>query len=396
MKYIVFRSFHDTKPAIEWFNVLFYFFCLCPFLSPTPLLGTDVQPYALILSVGYIAYLFFIKSKRIEIENRKILVLGISFLIALFFAFGSTDDKILNILRGISNYASLFFITFATYIITKRNHGLNEQIAKIILVLWFFVGLIQFLFMKDFLNSIISGGRTDGTRGVFGLASEPSFFGVQCFYFFFLIRSFSTNKALYFGLILIMSFIFAQSALGILFVSSLFFILVIESLIIKNRFWVVLLLLGSLILSIYFIVNYMEGTRISQLLQMLLNRNVAGLSEDESIMIRTNSIMIPLKEFSANYFIPHSFQSRIGSAFAGILYELGIFAFGITFVIPAVLSGFFSGNTIRILCFSLTFILFFSNIQLSNPTLAFVLGFGMYYNKSRRLLPLHIIHDTSK
>lgn len=385
----------NTASKTTIFDKVFYFFSLCPFLFPFPFLKTDIQPYALLFSLLYVLFYFF-TTKTFRI-HKVILVFAVSLLFTIVISLISENVSIINIIRGLSNYLSLFFITFSTYLITKKNGGIDENFVKLIILLWLVTALIQLFVAKNFLGFIVSGGRTDTSRGVFGLASEPSFFGVQCFYFFFLIKLFKTRTHLYYVIILIMAFLLAQSATGIIFVVLMFGLELLETSFISRKYrYQSIALLIVLIAILVFIGNYLKDSRIFFLLEKAFEQDVTGIAEDESVNTRINTIVQPFTESVKNYFMPFGFEERIGSAFAGILHEIGIFAIGIIVAIPMVLSGYFKSRITKLFSFIFIFALFFFNIQLSNPTLAFVLGIGIYYQDKQFLIREKLIVDEKR
>lgn len=88
----------------------------------------------------------------------------------------------INGIRILSNYFSLFIISFATYLVLTDLRRIPYNLFVYIVYIWGIVGLIQ-LFYPTFLSFLTLrgayGGPTYG-RGVSSLAVEPTFYGMIC------------------------------------------------------------------------------------------------------------------------------------------------------------------------------------------------------------------------
>lgn len=361
------------------FEFLLYFFILCPFIFPIGYLGTDLQPYALFLSIIYLLIFSF----NLKLNNKVLIVLGLYLIYSLLIGLVSETEKY-TIIKCFYSYFSLFIISFASYNLLLRTQGIKENYIKIIIILWLIVGLIQLFSDYTISNNVISGSRTSSDRGVYGLASEPSFFGVQCFYFLFLVKSFSKEKdrILFTLIIVLMSVFLAQSFTGIMFILAFlipYYFEIIKSKKINLR--VHFLIFAVLIIGGYLFNEYVLNKRLGILIQIIQHDSTAALIEDESAFIRYHNIIEPLKMSIDNFFFPRGFSERIGSLFGGILLELGFLGIPLMILIASSFSYFFSSTIIKYIAFTLFFIIFFSTIQLSNPMIAFIIALSAFYKK---------------
>ena len=124
-------------------SFLFLIFCFFPYVKLLPL-GTDSQPYALLL--GMILLPLYLR-KEIKPEFLALL------LVALFSAgiaiFSPWD---FNTVRSFINYLSLFVVSFVTYHFLKKKGGLPYVFFRNVVYIWFGVGIIQLFIYPSFLS----------------------------------------------------------------------------------------------------------------------------------------------------------------------------------------------------------------------------------------------------
>lgn len=357
---------------------ILYFFLLSPFLFPTGIIKTNIQPYAMVLSCIYV-FLHFRQILHTKVSY-SLIVLIFTFLTSVFILFLNPID--MNALRGFSNYISICFIPLATYFLLKNNNRIDERFVKNIILLWFLVGFIQLFFRRDFMTSIIGGVRWSSYyRGVVGMASEPSFYGIACYFFLFLTKHFKTKKWYYYTIILIMGILFAQSAMGIIFIGSFLIVDIIDQIRTPKGYKILFGIVGIVIIMFFIIQMFYSNSRMYLLIDSMINFGIDSLYQDESATNRMNAISNSLMQSFDNYFLPYGFQERIGSGFGAILNELGIFGIGLIFIIPLQLSKVFMMKLTRIVSFITILLLLFSNTQLANPIMSFVIGVNMYYDR---------------
>jgi len=366
-------------------EVLFLTFCMVPFLFPIPVVRTDVQPYAAILATAVIVSSFFIHKEEGN-KNWKTFVKQNPFAVVALFTLLSAvgvlifDGIHINGLRAFYNYYALAVIPWAVGIVLRRIGRFPEELIKGLILIWFFVASVQYFIYGGFATQIISGARwdSDGWRGVLGLASEPSFFGIACFYFLHLIRHFEKHQLFYTAIVLVMGFLYAQSAMGIIFIVPLLLICATEGnrKIFRIPVWVIFLALAVgflIVLNTVFV-----GTRLHSLFQMLVTGGFGGVLEDTSVSVRFYAIVRALKNAFSNFLLPMGFGRRIGSGYGGFLCELGFLALPMLFSISGAMSLTFRGKVARVIYFFVVTILLLNNTQLGNPLLLLVIGSNLY------------------
>jgi len=360
----------------EYMCFAFLFFCFMPFLFPNPIVTTDIQPYAVVVG-AVILVLNLLQLDRTPKGRIFFLIALLTFVVALGVML--LNDISLGTFRAVYNYAAVLIIPAAVCVSLTILGAYPERFVKGMILIWFVVSVVQLLFSRSFLSGIISGGRwTSNSRGVLGLASEPSFFGIACFYFLHLVRYFKTQQALFTGIVLLMGIFCAQSAMGIVFIAGYFLVYLFD--IINNRkgfiVWVVAIL--GVVVFVYVLNNYLADTRLHQLYQRFVEDGLAGLVEDKSTGTRVNSITNALSITVANYLMPVGFTTRIGSGFGGFLVELGIFAVPILICISLGMAYTFRKIRSRIFYFVVITILLLNNTQLGNPLLMMVIGTNLW------------------
>ena len=152
-----------------------------PFIQIIPI-GTDSQPYALMISMIIFPFYF---NRKINLSLFSLLIIAVFSIIILFISnidFGS--------IRSLINYISLFIISYVTYKSLKFTNGLNYKIFKNIVYTWFTIGTIKTFIYSNFLSFLLPRGNSEDTiesgRGVVCLAPEPTFYGIICVLFIML------------------------------------------------------------------------------------------------------------------------------------------------------------------------------------------------------------------
>ncbi len=342
--------------------IIFTFFSLCPFVFPV--MESDVQPYAFLLSV-----LLVLASLLHPHRTPYIIVSVATAIVAVLFFLLDPSQYALRLFYG---YFSFAFILIASFYSVSKYGDYLETVIKMIILLWFLVGMVQLLGGdKRFLGFLVSGARTTSDRGVFGLASEPSFFGVQCFYFLFLVSLFKKHKLLFIGICVIMSVFMAQSTLGVIFLTTYLLLFAFDTKKVKVIIPTILIIVA---LGIYVVTND-SGGRLTYLLGEFLSNNMGSFEDDQSTTVRLNSILSSWGMVFDSHFLPQGFSDRFGCLIGDALIVFGFIGLPLIFMILTVLSKSFSSKGIIISAFFLFFLLLNSNIQISNPSLAFVLGY---------------------
>lgn len=363
---------------VKFLTLVLHFFCFCPFIFPFPGFTTDMQPYALLLSF----ILLGVNVRRLYI-NIGLKLLCIYACLSIFVGLFSATDSF-TIIKCIYSYVSLFCIAWAIYNSFIWN-GYNEKLYKALILLWLVVGMIQIFVFPDFVKSLVSGGRTTLDRGAFGLASEPSFYGVQCFYFLFVTLFFQKGKVVYIFIGFFMAFVLAQSFTGMMFVISFIIPFAIDSaninkISIKKLFSIFI----GLVVFLFLFRDLLLSKRIGYLIAVLFSNKTAIIIEDESAGIRFQTILNALEVSFNHSFLPIGYTERVGSMYGGILQEFGILGIPLMIYIVYSFSLFFNRLWAKIISGVLLFIIFFSTVQLSNPMIAFIIALSIY--KRRKIV----------
>ena len=362
---------------------LFIFFCMCPFLFPIPGLDTNMQMYACLFAILIILLNFrrFMQSVNDELAFAGVLLcLLVATIVAFFTGFS------ISTFRGYFNHLSILVIPVASYIIL-RTRGFEERLIKSIILIWFFVSVIQIAFYRGFFAEYIGSPNWASTaRGVIGLASEPSFLGITCFYFLNLAKRFKSRRTLFFVLITVMGVVLAQSAVGIVFIAAFWFAFMFEELNFRRGFLIFACLVAAGVLGYFFLSKFGSGTRLFALINTFLSSGLGDLyANDESFRNRMNAVARALNSSVDAYFLPQGFGSRIGSGYGGILCEIGFFSVIQMVVVSLGMARTFSKRSAQVVFFIAITLLLFSNTQIGNPQLLLVVGlnYGFYHQSCK-------------
>lgn len=366
---------------------LFIFFCMCPFLLPIPGLDTNMQMYACLFGIMVILLNFrkFMQSVNEELVFAGLLLcLCVATLVAVFSGLS------ISTFRGYFNHLSILVIPVAAYIVLKVR-GFDEKLIKSIILIWFSVSLIQLIFYRGFLAEYIGSPNWASTaRGVIGLASEPSFLGITCFYFLNLAKKFESRRTFFLVLITVMGVVLAQSAVGIVFIAAFWFAFLFEELDIRKGLFILIGLVVVAVLGYIILSKFGNGTRLFVLLNTFLNSGLGDLyANDESFRNRMNAVVRALSSSTDAYFLPQGFGNRIGSGYGGILCEIGFFSLIQMVVVSLGMARTFSRRPAQIVFFVMVTLLLFSNTQIGNPQLLLVVGlnYGFYRRSHEPSVP---------
>jgi len=295
--------------------------------------------------------------------------------VAIFVFSGMT----MNAIRALFNYYSVVVIPVAMCFVLRSYHVFPEKIVKACIMLWFGVCTIQFFVSRTFALTLVSGARYGVTyRGICGLASEPSFLGIACFYMLHLIRKFKKGQALYTIIVVIMGTLYAQSAMGIIFIVAYWVVYLLDMTTSKKGIWIWGGTVAAVMVGGYVLMNVLEGTRIHQLVTRFMSDGSSSVFADASVNTRANSITNALKDALNAFLMPQGFGARIGSGYGGFLCELGFFSIPALWLISNMMSKCFRQKMSQLLYFVVVTVLLFNNTQVGNPLLLMIVGMNMY------------------
>lgn len=355
---------------------LLYFFVFFPYVTFVKT-QTDLQMYCLVISFLCVIY-YFVQS-RLFINKKFIWLLAMLTVAILIMLVTGIN---FNAFRSLANYCSITFISIATFNIIKK-FELNEKYCKFFIWVWFIVGLVQITVNRNFLSFLLSQGRTTEGRGVFGLANEPSFYGIIMSLALLVVLNFKKKKWLYAFLITVQVVFFAQSMMGIIALAIVLIIYLFNGVIrFRGKSLIVLLVtifLSCVIMMVY--TNMFPYHRLSKIIVQFFN---GTLLSDESVLLRMSAITDSFNTFFANLGMPNGFGNRIMSGFGAPLVELGIFAIPIIFVVCSSVANVSKCKRFYRVRFILFFVLMLFAIQLAHPMVAFLVGFGMQIDRKKR------------
>ena len=269
----------------------------------------ESQPWQYMIASIYI--LFHMRNGQMFLP-KKMNIYIISVIFGIFFGF-IFRDLILNFytIRGLGNYIGIFIIYFTCYDIIKR-YGLPSNVFYFANVIWLTFGLIEYFNFLDM--SILVNSRTSSGRGVSSLATEPTFFAIQLFFFslLYLIKSnykLSTLESFLFLLNLFFVIFIARSSMGILFyVVGLIFLMLYMVLKQPILFLFIALFIYSLLLIIGEI-QVDNSVRIFELYKLFVKDGLVLLFyRDGSLNGRLQDIVLPFIFFKENWGLPAGFN----------------------------------------------------------------------------------------
>lgn len=282
-----------------------------PFIQIIPL-GTDSQPYALMVSMIILPFYF---TSKINLSLFLLLIIAVFSVGMLFFSefdFGS--------IRSLVNYVSLFVISYVTYKCMNFTGGLNYNIFKRTVYTWFIIGTIQTFVYSNFLSFLLPRGSSEDTiesgRGVVCLAPEPTFYGIICILFILLgYLNFKENKGIkkLYTLLIIQIFIYARSSLVILMILACLMLYAFISFMAKKKNKLKIFLIVSFFLFVFITIinNYSEqisGIRIGRILTLMFENPDKLVLIDDSINERFVHLFFPIYGFFENWGLPHGYS----------------------------------------------------------------------------------------
>lgn len=370
------RSSKSQYNLMSYICFLFLFLCFIPFLFPNPIAITNIQPYATIAGLLIIVFKLFLID-RVPRGRSYFIIALLTFFVALCLLF--LREVSISAFRAVYNYLAVLVVPTATCISLVVLNQYPERFIKAMILMWFIVSTIQFFIYRGFMTSLISGANWSlSYRGVVGLASEPSFFGIACFYFLHMVCYFRTHRALFVVITLIMSVIYAQSAMGILFIAGYFVVFLFDNINSRKGFVTWITAIAGMVIFLYVLNTFMTDTRLYQIYTDFVEGGVDNVLEDSSADTRFNSISGALSAAFENYLLPAGFSDRIGSGFGGFLVELGIFSLPVLFCISQGMARTFNKLRSVVLYFVVITFLLFNNTQLGNPLLLVVIGINLW------------------
>lgn len=403
-------AYQRRKGLVAGVCMLFVFFCLCPYLRILPL-HLDAQPNALIFSVIIIALL-----------GKHTLTKECAWL--LFVLIAATAIMILSNpnalgLLILTNYISLFCISYAAYLALKRLNGIPYRLFTAIVCLWFVVGLIQTVISPSFLGFLTLRGSMSSAsngRGVTSLAVEPTFYGMISILMMIInylnFRQYKHYKPLF--LCLLAQLIMSKSTTCIMALAIAFSLYSLYCIVTRKNGIVYLALLIITGIAIYHAAHfyaYNNNTRLARVVQVLLESPGSFLFMDFSINNRFMHAFFPIKGFFDNFGLPHglghfntyllqqqkspewgyllqyhvSQEYKINTSIGGGIFELGFFGLPIYYVIIHCLKKIKRKYNIKVaFCGFVLFCMMLNSMNFNQAILPFLIG-NLIYLKYRHM-----------
>jgi len=347
---------------VNTFSNILLFLVLFPYLSliRTPF---DTLPFAVIFSI-LIFSIFLIKKDDNLSFPFPLWTLFLIFLYALGIYFINSDYY--YGMRSLTGYASVFFITLASYNTFKYINVKNYIFS---IYIWLFFGIAQLLFNKNFGRWLVPRMSTSVERGVTSLAVEPSYYATVCIFALILnelfYRNAKYNRKLYYILmcILVFQIIISFSGLGFLFLLVFFFSKCISLIffnrgIKRNQIFFPSIIIPLFIIFLFLYLPALQNTRAGILLRSGLRGPTTLLFTDQSVADRVSHVLLSFYSLFYSYGIGLglgtwgdysnlltasaggrieelanvwlSTGGRIMSGWGSVIYEIGIF--GVLFV----------------------------------------------------------------
>jgi hypothetical protein len=372
-------------------------------------LQSDVQPYALIMSLLVCA--FGIPSK-IRWETW-LLAVAPSAALVIWLA----EDQSFFGLRETLSFLSPLSIAVATITILELPGG-PEMLRRFLVFAtycWLFFGLVERLYDPTLLVALIPNTSVDETRGVAGLATEPSFYGVYCLFLLLLNYISNNNNKKIMVMLLFQIFILAQSSVTILLLLVFIAYRAVLFPSLRLIMGVLFLLLICVLLFIY-VLPYLTNLRIASLTLNLLSQPTALLQVDKSLNARAGHVLFSILGFIDNHGLPWGFDHfneyvnqksaslknvwlgglsphmKIMSGYGAGLFELGILGLFIPLVAVLSIFRYFRPDIRSGILFALYIsTIMFSAIQVSLPFFGVFLGWLL----TKKPRPAGVLVDPS-
>jgi hypothetical protein len=373
-------SFQNAEDRKRFGNkileALLYMTCFFPFIQLV-YIGSDTQPYGMLISLLVIGVYM---GKERTMERRMVLLCMGEILMGAFALIGFEQISTYMVFRSYFTYASLLFIPYAVFLVMKRQGGMNDKMIKVFIWIWFFVGLVQKYVNKSFANGLLSRASTNATRGVVGLASEPSAYGYVCVFMILFALQFKKNELLYIGLCLVQILLFASSSVTVIYFAVYAVAYILNEILLRKKFVLVkiTLLISCAAGGIYYIRNYVSRSSRIRILVDYMFDQPEFLLKDGSIRRRILAITDTMGSFIEHKGLPQGLSDyKWMSGIGGILVEGGFISVFILIIIGIIIWKGYPKET-RIFYLLGFMIMMFSSITFSSPVVCFYIGYCAY------------------
>jgi hypothetical protein len=383
------RVTNEDRAILSPLDLLYLAAVLFPYVGPVPF-RSDVQPYAVVL-----ATLLLVTSRELRIPRLVCLLLIPVAAAAVFVVLG---DFAFYGIRAFVGYWSLFAHATAGYLVCQRIPRVVVRWLSATAVIWLLVAVAQQLVSPTLTRGFIPNVSVDADRGMSSLATEPSFYGLFCFFMLLLFRVMAYESWLFKFLLVMQIVLLARSAMGILAL----LILISARALTRLRplyFFVLLAIMGALILTAHE-ASADVNVRAIFLLVTAFTDPTSLLTSDTSINARVDHVIYSMQGFFSSFGAPHGFDTfasyidglmasnpnmiwlgespkgmRIMSGYGGALFELGWFALPIPFVLTVCIWRRFRFERREFWAYAIALnAVMFSAVQISLPLVGFLAG----------------------
>lgn len=379
----------NKKPKFRYYDRQLYILlglsCF-PFIIPNPIISTGIQPYALMYSI-YIIVNFLIKGERISISNRLFTYIGIVTYIALFVAIVSIiKAPLTSITRELSAYLNVFFVPLAYCLLRSKTKVSCEKKTKVFILIWVLVGLLQILVDKELFANLLAFHQTSESRGAFGLATEPSFYGIQMYFFLYLIKFFKNGRTKYYLIVLATALLIVRSLTSLIFVAAFFIDEFMDNERIEKSILYAILGILLMVVVSHLLTTVLAESRLTFLLNRVFDDGVSSLDSDLSTMGRVSRITDSFGEALDHHLLPQGYIEKYGSPWGGALNHMGFFGLVYMVCIPGIITYLYDTTIGKTATFISMVILFSTTVQLSNPMLGIIMGMSLSIHDGHQTL----------
>lgn len=363
-------------------DILLYVTCFFPFVEIV-YIGSDTQPYgalvALLVVIIYIFHNFKVNSKSYLTVALIGILVGASALVSLF------QISIYMVFRSYFGYFSMIVIPLAVFLSMKKNGGMNDNLVKACIWIWFLVGAIQKYVNPTFGYVLLSRHTTNAQRGTVSLASEPSAYGYMCLFMILLAFGLKKHAKFYIALLLIQIVLFAGSSVTLVYLAAYVGFYMLNEIILGKKFALarVVFLAIAGVAALFMIQKFASGIPRMHTLVNLLLTDPARLLKDGSIQMRLEDIVFSFQSFWQNHMLPHGLsEQKLMSGVGTLFYECGFIAIPLLIAVGVMIWKGYSRN-IRLVCVLGFMTVMMSSIPFSSPIVCFYLGYCVYLGWER-------------
>lgn len=371
---------------------LFFLFSFFPYISFVST-STDLQPYALIISLVILGAGGVPRNLP-----RHTWLLAIAPL-AAFSIWLSGDFSYFGFRESLT-FLSPLTIAIATFAVLQLSQG-REMLRWFVVVttyVWLAVGLAELFYGPTLVAPLIPNLSFDQTRGVPGLATEPSFYGLHCICLLALNYLCNNNSKLIAALLIFQIIFVAQSSIAVvmLFIFMFYALLFLPSL--KAVTMTIGVAIAAIWLSTYLQPRFQDA-RIVYLFLTLLSDPSTLVSVDVSLNARVGHVVFSILGFIDSLGMPHGFNhfyeyalrradtvsfvwlgsvdpnKKIMSGYGSELFEIGIFGLFTPLGVAIAIACYFRHHLRQtaLVVLYVTTVMFFA-IQVSLPLLGVLIG----------------------